>query len=346
MRKAAQPAAGTTADSPEAPGRHPLVDGVRQFFLIDRKTDVGYLRPRKRSLVDVVVSESMIDTALDVANECYLFLERHGLSVGLAPTHIYARRPPVEIEGPRARYAYDYPEPWRPSRPTVVFVGNVGFGLTLFEPSESEKVHYVDGSYIRETELTPRQQRWMQRHRTWDTTQYLPTGRLTLRAYAVSGGVDWQQEWPEKAPGELSHRFRTVEKVLREAVPHIEELLEQNRLEAERQRQARGVQQRERERQEAERRRAEALKESRDQLLAIVDEWALACQIESFFGDLEQRVSGDDDAARQAMSDRLREARDILGTTDSLRHFGAWRSPAQRLERATQHLGGTHEDLR
>ena len=51
------------ADTPEPsqtlmPERHALVRGVREFFDIDRTTKNGYLRPRKRLLVDIVVSRS------------------------------------------------------------------------------------------------------------------------------------------------------------------------------------------------------------------------------------------------------------------------------------------------
>ena len=118
-----------------------------------------------------------------------------------------------------------------------------------------------------------------------------------------------------------------------EAVPEIETQLEQARLEAEERRREAEIQHAKWEREERERREKEAYKESREQLLAIVDRWALARRIEDFFQDLERRTAGIEEAERTTLSERLHEAREMLGTVDAARHFSAWRSPADRLGR-------------
>ena len=333
VRRKPEVAPAPDVPTPAEPSSHLLVKGAREHFEIDRLTDGGYLRPRKRILVDLVVSKPRLSTALDVANELFLSLERHGHRVTFAPSYSYGGRPTVEVEGPRNRYAYDYPEPWRPDRPTVVFVKDVAFGLTLYEPSEQVKVHYVDGKYVPATELTPAHLRWMQRNHTWDTTRYLPVGRLALRAWAADRSVEWREEWAERKPGDLRHRFGTIRRILEQAVPTIEGLVEKARLEAEERRKAREIEQAKRDREERERQEREAYKESREQLLAIVERWALARRIEEFFLDAERRARVLDTAERTALVQRLGAARELLGTLDALRHFGEWRSPEDRVGR-------------
>ena len=155
---------------------------------------------------------------------------------------------------------------------------------------------------------------------------------MALRAYSASG-MKWQQEWVERKPGELPHRFRTIRRSLLEAVPGIEKQLEQARLEAEEQERQWQIADAKRRREEQERREREAYKESREQLLAIVDRWALARRIEDFFQDLERRAGGLEEAERAVLSARLQEAREMLGSIDALRHFKQWRPPEDRLAR-------------
>lgn len=81
------------------------------------------------------------------------------------------------------------------------------------------------------------------------------------------------------------------------------------------------AQRREEEQQELARRGAEARKASRQQLLAIVDDWSLTRSIESFFEDAERRASTLPAAEHAAVRDRLSRARAVLGGTNALDRF-------------------------
>jgi len=59
---------GKKIASHERPARHPLVSAVREFFEAGRLSEVGYLRPRKRNLVDLFVSKETLVNALNLAN--------------------------------------------------------------------------------------------------------------------------------------------------------------------------------------------------------------------------------------------------------------------------------------
>jgi len=83
-------------------------------------------------------------------------------------------------------------------------------------------------------------------------------------------------------------------------------------------------------REEQERRRAQNLKASREELFAIIEAWAVAKRIEDFFEDVEKRAPGVDGADDQALLERVRRARRMLGGTDALSRFRAWKAPEER----------------
>jgi hypothetical protein len=56
----------------------------------------------------------------------------------------------------------------------------------------------------------------------------------------------------------------------------------------------------------------------------------VAKQIEGFFEDAQRRAAELDEDARDAILDRLKLARALLGDVDALRRFRAWRSPEER----------------
>jgi hypothetical protein len=254
---------GNDADERRAPGAtayHPLVFGVREFFDVDRVSEFGYLRPTNRLLVDLVVSKPMLSTALGAANELFLSLEDRGHRVILAPYGRYYHRLELVLEGV-ARQAAGYAEPWHPARPTVFYIGSVAFGLTLYEASEPVEVQHAGDKYVPVAQVTEDVRRRLPSWE-WTTTQYPPSGRLTLRAYSPDGSVSWQKEWSEAKQGDLPHSFQTIRRELRRAVPEIEALLEKARLEAEQRSCEWEVEQAKRGREERERREKEAYKET------------------------------------------------------------------------------------
>lgn len=79
---------------------------------------------------------------------------------------------------------------------------------------------------------------------------------------------------------------------------------------------------------EESRARAEAVKRSRQELLAIVEQWAFAKRIEDFFEDVERRAAQLDEGERLAVNERLSGARGLLGGIDALARFRSWRTAA------------------
>jgi len=152
--KAGDPAPTVPLETPTAPAAsstrrprrnvdrtkpHPLVFRSERLFENALLTDEGYLRPRKQIMLDVYVSRPALSYALDVANQLYQLLEADGHRVVLA-----TGLSNVDLDEREERTKRDsYRVTWRPSRPTVVYVGTVAIGLTVFETSEPVNAEYV-----------------------------------------------------------------------------------------------------------------------------------------------------------------------------------------------------------
>lgn len=119
------------------------------------------------------------------------------------------------------------------------------------------------------------------------------------------------------------------EPMLRVAAVEIARLVEEGERQAEIERQRWEVQREQWRREEEARRAAKALKDSKEELLQIIDTWAEAKRLEEFFADAERRAQDLPDEERERTIERLRRARALIGSTHALERFGAWRAPEE-----------------
>lgn len=80
---------------------------------------------------------------------------------------------------------------------------------------------------------------------------------------------------------------------------------------------------------ENERRARESTKESREHLDLVIRNWAEMRARSDFLKDLEQDIDLLPEPGRTASKARIALARDLLGSTDPMTHFRAWRTPRQ-----------------
>jgi uncharacterized membrane protein len=314
----------------ERPARHQLVIGVRESFEKARLSEVGYLRPFKQNLVDIFVTKETLAYALDTGNELFLRLEARGHRVALATDGHFSRPELHVFDG--QKFDYYKREPWRPGRKTVAYVGAVAFGLTLYELTEYVDVTYHWDRPICHVRVSPAP---VKRKAAWEidrtTKQHMPCGRLGIRAYSPYGRVPWEKTWVESQLGGLPHTLNTIVQDIEAEAPALAKRRDEARKQAEIEHQQWLAECREREREEQEQRRAEALSDSRKQLLAITEEWNQARRIEFFFEDAARSAAALPMHDASALVARLDRARELLGGIDSLRHFAAWRSPEDRV---------------
>jgi hypothetical protein len=317
-------------------GIHGLIRDAKANYDTGYKVEEGqHLRPYKRLLVDVTASLAGLDKALAFANDLFNGLESAGRRVLISsPAENFTR---VHIDQheqlPKKQNRedpYSYNRLWSPQRPTVVYVGSVAFGLAVIEMSENVEVRYVNGRYIRESDYKPPKASSRFVDHSWTTTKDIPCGRLRLIVYAPYSGVSWSILFQEGKDRTLTTE---ITKIVR-SIENSSEVVVEKVKEAEREAQIRRQQwteQQERWRQEEDRRRvAESIKESREQLSKMIENWARAVSLEQFFTGVEKRIQDLPEEQRQEMLKRLVLAREFVGTQDPLDFFRSWKTPVER----------------
>lgn len=318
--------------SPKRPSLHGLIDGARPLFESGRLSyDLGYLKPSKRLLPDLVVSKGTLDRAIEFANALYLALESRGHRVVLAAAHEQFGRAEVdERESPSKRETPNRRDHWSPGRPTVVYLGSIAIGLTIFELSERVEMRYVDGKYIRESDYVPPKRSRSFADTSWTTTRDVASGRLCLQAYSTYWHPGWQRQWREEKGKTLELEVDRIVRALERDTPEVERLVEEGKRSAEIESQRRNAEFDRWRLREAERRRQEAREESRKSLLAAIEQWARVMSVEAFFEDAKKRLEGLPDDERQALEHHILEGRELLGTPDPLDYLRRWKPPDDR----------------
>lgn len=312
--------------------RHEMLAGAREHIAATKQrsrfNDDGYQHPTKRRLVDVFVSLGTIDSALALANDLFLTLQDRGHRVTFAPLDQHLRRPRVDERTKPGRDRYW--TSWEPDRPTVVYIGTVAIGLTIFEVSEEMEVKYVNDKPVPLSRLSAADRLPRPGHHSWTSRRDMPTGKLCLRATSPYRVAEWEKQWREEGRSKLRPLVPQIVTELETAAVTVAKLVEEGERKAEIERRKMEEEHARWRREELERKRQENIKKSREQLFGIIEAWGTAKQIEGFFEDLEQRAAalGADEAA--AIRERATQARELLGGVDALQRFRAWRGPTEQ----------------
>lgn len=230
----------------------------------------------------------------------------------------------------RNEQSYDYSRLWSPQRPTVVYVGSVAFGLAIIEMSESVVLRYVNGKYIRESDYKPSKVALRYGDQSWTTTKDIPCGRLRLVIYAPYRDVSWSILFQESKDRALTADISKIAKSIENSTELVVEKVKEEERAAEIRHQQ-WAEQQERWRQEEDRRRvAQSIKESREQLAKVIEDWARVVSLEKFFAGVESRAQDLPEEPRQEVLKRLALAREFVGTQDPLDFFRSWQTPLER----------------
>ncbi len=327
-------------------GTHCLIRGAKIHFESGRPVDDGnHLKPYKKLLVDVMASKTGLDNALGFANDLFNALESVGYRVVLAPNGEQLRRGQIdELETPRKRQGYFHSNLWSPYRPTLVYVGTVAIGLAIIEMSEEVLMRYVNGKYIRDADyVAPKSSRRYHDH-TWTTTKELPCGRLRLVAYSPFWRASWQTSWQESKNSSLSREIPQIVKAIEDAAIELVEKLKEADRQAEIARLERLAEEEKRRQEEDRRRIQQSIKDSKDHLGQIIQSWGSVMTVERFLRDVEERAETLPVDEGQQIMERLRLAREFVGTQNPLDFFMSWKTPLERYQPlASRNREAAHE---
>jgi hypothetical protein len=201
------------------PTTHLLIRNSRALFLKGRETDSDYLKPYKKLLVDIIVTKTSLDEALKTANEIFLAIESLGHRVRIAPSHEYYCRDDFD-EREKPQKERFHVKHWSPWRCTVVYIGTVAIGLTLFETSEQVEMVYMGGDYAPLSELSGRS---IPSH-SWTSMQDQPSKRFCLKLYSPYSGTEWIKQYPLNLHKNIKRQINKITKMLPEDAKEIAEL--------------------------------------------------------------------------------------------------------------------------
>jgi hypothetical protein len=310
--------------------KHALITGAKAIFEEGRTAyGVGYLKPRKRLLVDIVASKTGLDKALSFANRLFLALEDDGYRVVIAPHGVRLTRRDFD-EREVSRKDHSYRDRWSPGRCTVVYIGTVAIGITIIEMSEEVEVRYVNGEYVRLSEYASTKRGRNVYDHGWTSKRDLPSGRLCLQAYSPYWRAEWNKQWRETPNRDIGGLIPVIVKELRQSASEVARLAAEGERQAELERQRWETQQEQWRREEAEKRAAKALKDSTEELLQIVDDWSQSRRLADFFSDAERRLEDLSADEQSEMRERLRRARELIGCVDAIERFRSWKAPEER----------------
>ncbi|RWB73574.1 hypothetical protein [Mesorhizobium sp.] len=188
-------------------------------------------------------------------------------------------------------------------------------------------MRYVNGRYIRDTDYVPPVRA---RDYTWTTTRTLPTGRLRLIAYSPYWRVTWSADWQETRQTSLRSSVKSIVQLVEGAAVDLVGKLEEADRQAEIERIERDAAEERRRREEDRRRVEQSIQDSKDHLGKVIQQWSHVMSIERFLAGVEHRAHELPAGDSGAVLERLRLARDFLGTQDPLDFFRSWKTPEER----------------
>lgn len=316
---------------------HPLLIGAEEHLIKSRTAKDGeFLRPYKRILPDVISSEAALSRALLTVNHLYLALDRLGYRVHIAAAgedhhRIHIRE--QEVERKDRKYGrYHSGSIWGPDRPTIVYIDTVPIGLAVTEMTERVTMRYLNGEYYREDSKLVRSMKAWQLTHSWTTEQDMPSGRFRIVAYSPKRGVDWTLIWQDTESEPLTGAIPEITETLRASRDKLQALMTaEDEAEAKRKKERQEEWERY-ERREDERKIAQAIKESQQQLAEIIQSWGKAMVVERFFNDVEDRLAEATEEERQFLKERVKLARQMMGSIDPLEFIKNWRAPGDRYQ--------------
>jgi len=317
-------------------GTHALINGARKHFESGRPASGGilgeeiFLKPYKKLLVDITTSSRALVRALSVSNELFNSLELRGFPVAIAPHAGGLSRPEIDWhEKPQKPRSY-YPTIWKPSRPTVVYIGEIAIGIAIIEMVESVLMRYVGGDkYIRDSDYIPPKLRRGEKDWSWTTNKDRPTGRFRIQLYAPYHRVSWTRHWQETETHSLESQIPSIVDEMGAMGDELSKLI----LVADREDELR--------RQEWERelelihRRDDRLKakksreKSRASLIELIRRWERAESTRRFFQSIEARLGELPEGMREEVSARIALAKEFAGTSSPWDLLLDWRTPTE-----------------
>lgn len=309
-----------------------LIDDLKTYLPVSSVTKDGYYKPTKKKLLDLNVSETAFNSAIDFLSRFFAALGKQGYWVRLAEGNEGLHCQGIDIKEDPKEGGLRYDSLWRPCSASIICVGDMLFAFSLAEMTEYVPAEEVDGRYIRDETMI----RWMRgkydKPFRYVIKHALPTGRFFLQLYSPYSSTNWQVEFRQTKQCGLISQIPKIISAMRDAVPLIKKQQEEARVKAEERQIQWELDEKRYQEKERIKREREAYNASLAELKSIMAQWAEDKRIEQFFYEVEQDEVGLDEQQKIQIMGRLQLARKFLLEHRAVERLLKWKTPMELLK--------------
>lgn len=304
---------------------------TKETLLAGPVSRLGYYRPTKRKLLDINVSTAALDSAEAFLVKFFAALGRAGLNVRLAEASDKVYRREISA-GTDQRPLFLYPSLWKPSNASVILVEGICVGFSLVELVENVPVKQVGDRYVRDEKMM----QWTRGKNAtsigYHLTMNLPCGLFKLQLYSPYDVEGWVKVFTQtKACGLISQIPGIVDAVIK-AAPIIKESIALEKKRHEEWLIKHEELMREYEIREQIKRQENAIKESMDELNAVMSKWREDKFIEQFFDEATADILKLDFDLQENLLNRINAAKGFIKGDSAFERLMKWKTPTERLK--------------
>ncbi|MEA4510945.1 hypothetical protein VBQ90_24200 [Klebsiella pneumoniae] len=308
-----------------------LIDDLKTYLPVSSVTKDSYYKPTKKKLLDLNVSETGFNSAIDFLSRFFAALGKQGYCVRLAESGEGLHCQGIDIKEDPKEGGLRYDSLWRPCSASIICIEGMLFGFSLAEMTEYVPAKEVNGRYIRDETMI----RWMrgtyEKPFRYVIRHTLPTGRFLLQLYSPYSSTNWQVQFRQTKQCGLVSQIPKIISAMRDAVPLIKKQQEEARAKAEERRSQWELDEKRYREKERIRKEKEAYNASLAELKAIMVQWAEDKHIEQFFREVELDVAMLDGQKKELVMERLQLARQLLSVNTAVERLLKWETPQERL---------------
>ncbi|EFV2049880.1 hypothetical protein HRI66_003829 [Salmonella enterica] len=306
-----------------------LIDDLKTYLPVSSVTKDGYYKPTKKKLLDLNVSETGFNSAIDFLSRFFAALGKQGYWVRLAESGEGLHCQGIDIKEDPKEGGLRYDSLWRPCSASIICVGDVLFAFNLAEMTEYVPAKEINGRYIRDETMV----RWMrgthEKPFRYVIRHTLPTGRFLLQLYSPYSSTNWQVEFRQTKQCGLVSQIPKLISAIHDAVPLIKKQQEEARIKAEERRIQWELDEKRYREKERSRREKEAYNASLTELKSIMVQWAEDKRIEQFFHEATLDAAMLGEQQKIQVMDRLQLAQQLLLKDSAVERLVKWKTPEE-----------------
>lgn len=260
-----------------------LINDLQTYLPGSSVTRDGYYKPTKKKLLDLNVSETGFNSAIDFLSRFFAALGKQGCWVRLAESGEGLHCQNIDIKEDPKGGGIRCDSLWRPCSASIICAGDMLFAFSLAEMTEYVPAKEVKGRYVHNETII----RWMrgkyEKPFRYVIKHNLPTGRFLLQLDSPYSSTNWQVQFRQTKQCGLVSQIPKIISAMRDAVPLIKKQQEEARIKAEARRIQWELDEKRYREKERIRREKEAYSASLAELKAIMEQWAEDKRVEQFF---------------------------------------------------------------